>query len=192
MGATGFRCSKPQRGLLVHPRGKPLGQQPPSPMVLIDLVRCCHRSKPASRDPKDAARKRRPALDCSRPPALFSFEGRSRNARHRCRCRRLCVRSAQPAQSGDCTSSESEDSILCRATLLQSHGSICFGLRIASVAVGLRPKSQSTIRVPRDTAAMQCRIDLLPLVDPPCRHRHGVNPDCRTVARTVADGLHQP
>lgn len=135
MGATGFRCSKPQRGLLVHPRGKPLGQQPPSPMVLIDLVRCCHRSKPASCGPKDAARKRRPALDCSRPPALFSFEGRSRNARHRCRCRSLCVRSAQPARSKDHASYESEDSILCRATLLQSHGSSCVGPRIASVAV---------------------------------------------------------
>lgn len=50
------------------------------------------------RAPKDAARKRRPALDCSRPPALFSFEGRSRSAHSRCRLCRLCTCSAQPAR----------------------------------------------------------------------------------------------
>jgi len=59
-GSYGLPLWKPQRGLLVHPRGKPLGQQPPSPMVLIDSTRCCHRAEPASRVPKDAARKRRP------------------------------------------------------------------------------------------------------------------------------------
>lgn len=151
---------EPQRGLLVHPRGKPLGQQPPSPMVLIDLADVAIVRAGEPRAPKDAARKRRPALDCSRPPALFSSLREEVDTRGTVTAAVASKSAPSHLRHPRVMRAGPEGPVRAQRHTVAISWVGLFRVRIASdTAVGTEVPTSS--RSPCDAAAMQRRIDFL-------------------------------